>query len=337
MKKRVAWVVASLFVLTALVMFWRRVQDQPHGAETQSRREAESITSKPSPTNRLPVEDGQPGSNQSPGPAQTPANATSAFWTIFSSPLSLYGKVVDQDERPIAGASVRIGVADKPWDAGSSHQRTTGPDGLFEITGVKGAGVFVGVEKEGFYAGKESRRLVQSGEMPTKDAPAIWKLYRKGQADSLILQPYVWIVMPLDGKPIEYDFNTGAFVGVGQGQLRVEVKVEASEQQRFSWWYRISLVAGGLKQRTHEFDFVAPEQGYTQVLEGRVNEDDNDWRASFGGDFFAQLPNGKFARFVCSLGGGKNSFEYRIAYAAINPTGSRNLELDPKKVRSFEP
>jgi len=337
MKKRIAWIIAVLLVLVALVMFWRRVPDQPERAETKSKSKATPIASKSLPANPPPADVGQPVGGQLPERAQPPANAMSTFRSIFNSPLSLYGKVVDQDERPVAGASVRIGVADKPWDSGSSHQRTTGLDGLFEITGVKGAGVFVGVEKEGYYAGKESRRLLQSGEMPTKDAPAIWKLYRKGQVEPLILQPYIWIVMPLDGTPVGYDFNTGKFVGAGQGQLRVEVKVEDSVQQRFSWWYRISLPSGGLTRRAHEFDFVAPEQGYVETLEGRVNADDKDWRASFGGDFFARLPNGRFARFVCSLGGGKNSFEYRIAYAAINPTGSRGLELDPKKVRSFEP
>jgi hypothetical protein len=207
---------------------------------------------------------------------------------------------------------------------------------LFEITGVKGAGIFVGVEKEGYYAGREASRLLQSGEMPTKGAPAIWRLYRSGPLEPLTVQPYKMTEIPLDGTPMEYDFNTGKFVGAGQGQLRAEVKVEGSMQQRFSWWYRISVPSGGLARRTHEFDFVAPEQGYVEVLEGRVNADDKDWRGGVGGDFFLRLPNGEFGRLACSLGRGRDIFDFRIAHVIINPTGGRNLELDPKKIMTFE-
>jgi len=138
--------------------------------------------------------------------------------------------------------------------------------------------------------------------------------------------------LPMDGTPVEYNFNTGKFVGAGQGQLRAEVKVEGSMQQRFSWWYRISVPSGGLARRTHEFDFVAPENGYVEALEGRINATDFSWRGAFNGDYFIRLPNGTFGRVTFSISSGRDSFIFRIDHAAINPTGSRNLEYDPKSV-----
>jgi len=333
MKKRGAWIIAVFLLFVALVMFWRRVPERPGRVEAKSK--AEPIASKSASANPPPADVGQPVGNQLPERAQPPAEAKNAFQSIFNARLSLYGKVVDQEGQPVAGAHVKIGVADKPWDSGSSYQRTTGPDGLFEITGVKGAGIYAEVEKEGYYAGKESRRILQSGEMPTKDAPAIWILYRKGALESLSHHDHTWTDMPMDGTPVEYDFNTKKFVGAGQGQLRAEVKVEGSMQQRFSWWYRISVPSGGLARRAHEFDFVAPESGYVEVLEGRINATDGDWRGAFNGDYFIRLSNGSFGRVAFSVSRGRDSFSFRIDHAAINPAGRRNLEYDPKSVPPF--
>ncbi len=335
MKKRIVGIIAVLLLLVALVMSWRHASDQPERVETKAKSKVELISSKSSPANPPPADVGQPVGNQLPERAQPPAEAKRAFLSIFNARLSLYGKVVDQDGQPVAGADVKIGVADKPWDTGSSYQRTTGPDGLFEITGVKGADIFARVEKEGYYAGNESRRLFQSGEMPTKDAPAIWKLYRKGAMEQLNHHDHTWTDLPMDGTPVGYDFKTKKFVSAGQGQLRAEVKVEGSMQQRFSWWYRISVPSGGLVRRAHEFDFVAPESGYVEVLEGRINATDFRWSAAFNGDYFIRLPNGTFGRVEFSVSSGRDSFSFRIDHAAINPSGGRNLEYDPKSVPPF--
>jgi len=328
MKKYFAWGVGVLLLLITLVMFWRRAPEQPGPVEKQSR--TEPITPESPSAKALPADIGQPVGSQLPERAQPSAEGRRTFQAIFNSSMSLFGKVVDQDGQPVAGARVKIGVADRPRDSGSSHQRTTGPDGLFEITSVKGAGIYAEVEKERYYAGKESRRILQSGEMPTRDSPAVWRLYRKGATESLIRHDHSSTDMPMDGTPLEYDFNTRKFVGAGQGQLRAEVKVEGSMQQRFPWWYRLSVPAGGLVRRTHEFDFVAPGPGYVEVLEGRIDANDTDWKGSFNGDYFVRLPNGLFGRLQFSLSRGRDSFSFRIDHAAINPTGSRNLEYDPK-------
>lgn len=253
-----------------------------------------------------------------------------AIWAIYNARLSLYGKVVDQDERPVAGASVRLTVADKPWDSGTSRQVMTDSDGSFKLTGVRGAGIFAGAEKEGYYSGKDSSRLLQSGELPAKDSPAIFRLHRKGVVENLIHYGPVWSDLPLDATPLEFDFKSRKFLPFGQGQLSAQVKVEGSMQQRFSWWYRLRLPGGGFARRTHEFDFIAPEQGYVETIEGRIDAADVSWRGSFGGDFFVRLPDGTFGRVELFLGSGRDSFSFRIDRAALNPAGSRNLEFDPK-------
>ena len=88
-------------------------------------------------------------------------------------------------------------------------------------------------------------------------------------------------------------------------------------------------------RRTHEFDFVAPEQGYVEILEHRIDAADSDWSGAFNGDYFIRLPNGMFGRVEFSLRRGRDSFSFRIDHAAINSTGSRNLEYDSKSVPPF--
>lgn len=328
MKVKIVLIIAAVLLLSALFLIRRQPAEQSLGGDGEFNVVSTNTTAHAASS---PLTDiGKAVDYALPKRAESPADKQDAFRTIFSTPLALYGIVVDQDGQPVGDARVKIGVADKPWDSGSSYERVTGSTGMFEITGVRGAGINVEVAKEGYYAGRESRRLLQSGEMPSRDSPAVWRLYKKGTVETLIHHGPSWTDLPMDETPVEYDFNTKKFVDAGLGQIRAEVRVEGSMHRRFSWSYRLSVPSGGLIPRMHEFDFVAPEQGYAEVLEARIDANAANWMGAFNGDYFIRLPNGSYGRLRFSIARGRDNFSFRIDHAVVNPAGSRNLEYDQK-------
>lgn len=225
---------------------------------------------------------------------------------------------------------VKAVAADKPWEEGTEREQATDARGEFAFSGLRGAGAYLEAKKEGYYAGKASRRSLQSGEPASRGTPLVLTLHRQGDIEPLLHQPAAMKEMAIDGTPVEYDFATGRFVAPGAGQLRAEVRVEGSMAQKFSWQYTITLRGGGFAPRRHEFDFIAPVDGYTDVLEGRIEADAANWTGGFGGDFFVKLPDGRFARGELGLSRGRDIFIFRLRALAINPSGSRNLEHDRK-------
>lgn len=273
---------------------------------------------------------GAPVGGQLPARARPKQAAVDMMKAIYSSPLAVSGKVVDQDGRAIPAANVAIVVADKIWESGTRHERTTDAEGKFGISKVRGAGLYVEARKEGYYSGKESRKSLQSGELAAGGPATVLTLYKKGTLEPLLHHRAATVELRLDGTPVAYDFTTGRFVSPGEGLLSAQVWVESSMDQNFSWRYRLSVSGGGLVARTHEFAFAAPVEGYADVLENRIDAADPKWVGGFGGDFFIKLPDGKFGRFEMGLARGRDCFVLKIRALAINPSGSRNLEHDMK-------
>jgi hypothetical protein len=82
---------------------------------------------------------------------------------------------------------------------------------------------------------------------------------------------------------------------------------------------------GGIQQRTGEFDFTAPDNGYQPSDEIDMPATTPQWRSNASRSYFIQLKNGDYARMEFTLGtGGYNDFEIT---AYLNPqSGHRNLE-----------
>lgn len=67
-------------------------------------------------------------------------------------PIEFYGKVVDENEQPVSGATVVLGWTHFIMPATSdSTNVTSGADGTFQFRGVEGATLRVNVSKDGYY------------------------------------------------------------------------------------------------------------------------------------------------------------------------------------------
>lgn len=168
---------------------------------------------------------------------------------------------------------------------------------------------------------------------PSKDKPAIFTLRKKTEADPLIVVDRN-VIVAKDGTPVEVSLQTGKPVPVGRGDLKIECWANDQNKdakRHYDWSFRLSVPGGGLiERRNTDFDFEAPTDGYQAVEEFRMTRLADGWRDNFDKEYFVKLANNSYARLRFRITTGGDHFASITSY--LNPSGSRNLEFDPKKV-----
>jgi len=261
---------------------------------------------------------------------------------MLATPITFYGKVVDQNGEPIPGANVDYGTIDKFDESGSDYQSKSDENGGFSITGINGAVLTVGVRKEGYYNihGKSDAAFAYGVGVdptrkapPTKDNPAMFVLQRIGVTEPLLHIASRQYRMSKSGEPIEIDLKTGNLVAPGTGNLRLERWANDRNKDtkgHFDWGFRITAPQGGLAERKEQFAFEAPQEGYTEKIEIKMPASVADtWSYAINRSYFVVMRD-HYALIKLDIYSGHDNAVLLEAF--VNPTGSRNLEFDPAKV-----
>ncbi len=290
----------------------------------------------------VPPPSATPQANAAVQPAITPPSEaeikqkTERQWSmLLSTPISVYGKVVDENGNVIAGAKVEIGITDRAFQTGSAYSKITDEVGLFSLTGVHGIAFSVSASKKGYYSNEQSmgRRNVTAPSrsdlpQPSKGQPVVLVLHKQGQTVPLNFTSSRQIDVPRSGQPISIDLATGK---VGQGNLQVTSWLGNTNQRPFDWRYQLSVPGGGLVERTGQFDFEAPADGYLSAAEINMPTTAEKWSARAERQYFAKLPDGRYARFLIRFYPNQQR-NFVVLESHVNPTaGDRNLEFDPGK------
>jgi len=291
-----------------------------------------------------------PASSASPS-RQTPKGITNQLisaerereakmWQSWvATPILFYGKVVDEKGNSIPDATVLVSFGDALGTGEDSKvTEKTDSSGLFVANG-HGIAIVIMVSKEGYYKQRTSDGTfgyVQGSNFaPHTDPsdPAIFKLRKMGQVDSLIVTS-IGGKIGKDGTPFKVDLKSAKKVDTGEGDLKIQcwtndAGVQVNSNELFDWRCRISVDGGGLIERRGEFDFEAPETGYRPFVEIDMPKTlGNSWRDSITKDLFFRLANGTYGRIQVMLNAGGEQTFYLNGY--LNPKlGSRNLEFGP--------
>lgn len=262
--------------------------------------------------------------------------------SIFSAPIAFFGKVQDLNGLAISGARVQFGAIDKFWESGSKYEAESDAEGLFSITGIKGAGLTVGVSKKGYdginglsYQSfgygmpPDSTRKVP----PRKEAPAVFVLRKRNVTEPLIVVRRN-VSIPKNGTPVEVSLKTGKPVPIGQGDLKIECWTSDNLKDargHYEWHARVAVSNGGLARRTEtEVEPTAPESGYEPILEIAMPQNAEPWRRDSDGQYWVKRGDGTFARMRFRLTTAGDHFAMIESY--LNPSGSRNLEYDEENM-----
>jgi hypothetical protein len=259
--------------------------------------------------------------------------------SVFSAPIVFYGKVVDDHGQPVGGAHVFYSAADQYFGGSTKYNGVSDLNGLFFLEGAKGAGLYVEVSKEGYDRianrsyGSFGYGMPSGKPPPSQDNPALFVLRKKGEAGFLISVDRD-VVIPKDGTPVEINLGTGKPVELGRGELRIEcwannANLDPNLNERYDWRFRISVPGGGMIQRTGEFSFEAPKDGYAESEEIEMPHTAERWSKNFTKEYFLKLSGNRYARMTFRITSDRNQFASITSF--LNPSGSRNLEYDPTK------
>jgi hypothetical protein len=290
------WIILiGLLVVAAMVLWWLRTP--------QPKQPRDQVTPIPEP---IPSASPHAATTTSAVQSLDRTAVVESIQGALATPITFYGRVVDQNDDPVPDATVNYNALDKFDASGSQYQGKSDANGNFSISGIVGAALSVGVRKEGHYMidGKSANTFAYGvgpdsvrREPPTKDDPAIFVLQKMGTAEPLIHISSRTYRIPRNGAPVEVNLTTGRVSA--QGHLRVETWTEdqtKDAKQHYNWRCRISLPNGGLIERYGQFDFRAPADGYRPsdyIVMLRTAE---KWQPQAKRNYFIQLPEGNYGR-----------------------------------------
>ncbi|PYI91947.1 MAG: hypothetical protein DME97_12200 [Verrucomicrobia bacterium] len=334
--KRKTILIAAIVTIVLVTALWIGLRSGPP-ATIQGRYDELKLTTSPSAS--------QPHSAMAPVVAAsadttpfTEAERQKAIEQLEATSIVFFGKVVDQNELPVVGARATYTVHHLSFHGNAPVDGpVTDNDGRFEIR-TQGPSITVSVSHPQFYEGKDAERQIDYGHTitahpfspkPSRESPTLFRLVRKGQAETVIHVPSKEIRLPLDGRSVE--------INLGANSLAVSIRLhstsaalEPNEFRHFDWSLGLAVSNGGLVERLNSIDFLAPENGYVPELEIQlISTGSLQWSSRINKEYFVRFANGRYGRFQITVSGETGFCRFE---SYLNPSGSRNLEVDPAKV-----
>lgn len=242
--------------------------------------------------------------------------------------IDFYGKVIDQDNKPVENAAVSMSWTDISAEGTSKQTILTNRDGRFALTGQRGKNLGVdAIRKESYDMVLKGARLNfeyaaffnPAYHHPDPQKPVIFRLRKKGTPEPLLIREQEQPAAP--GQTTRFEIGGGATVTV---ELLTKGIFGAKD-----WRAKISVPGGGLQVTDEEFAFLAAESGYRpSLLLDHDTPKPPAWMELYeGGVFFVKTPTG-FGRVELKMIPGK---DWMRLTSYVNPSGSRNLEFDPAR------
>jgi hypothetical protein len=255
-------------------------------------------------------------------------------------PIEFYGKVVDQTDAPVSGATIRYGwttvVGPKP---DPEAETVTGADGNFAITGIYGKRLVVQASKAGYDRTSNSMGSYEYAafheelfHVPDRNHPVIMVLHRITNAEPM-LSFQIDRKVPLNSDPLVVDLASGQAKSDGDLAISVRAQPGVADYQPNYTIEINGLYGAGVVQTNEEFANFAPASGYSDGISIVQKSDDPGYERAKKFKLYARDQKGKFALVGMedSVVGRRNE---ALLYISIlrNVSGSQNLEFDQHKL-----
>jgi hypothetical protein len=254
--------------------------------------------------------------------------------------INFFGQCVDQNNEPIPG--VKIAMSVRHWEFSPTigphahypgKELSTGPDGRFDWSDSSETGDILSLdkmEKDGYILSPKAPRHFAAGT-GSRQNPTIFKLWKKGEKQSLLSHDLKRVGVPVDGSEVQFDLLKGTKVESG-GQFIMRVKrdpqILSSDNTGYNWSAEFEISNGGLVPSTNDFTYSAPASGYQETYKIEMLNDKPGRRSTFNQTFYVEFENGKYYGTLTV-----NLLTFHSPppiilnlEIVINPNGSRNLQ-----------
>ena len=248
-------------------------------------------------------------------------------------PINFYGRVVDENEQPVSGASIAAQWSDLSPNGATTETSVSDNQGFFSITGKTGRGITILISKDGYYTPKRQQISFDYAGfweadyyVPDPNNPVLFHIRKKNQGEALSsgeIRPTI----PADGTPVRFDLLNGGRVSPdGQLEIAAVTNTEKYPPRIFNWRATILVPGGGLIEHNAEFPFEAPEDGYQPSVGFDMPTNAPDWKPLIEKSYFIEFGSPpRYGRIQVQINGG--SQKASVSYW-VNPSGSRNLEAN---------
>ena len=334
----------AALVLPLSVTLTRHPKPEPALSKlAQPPPDATPVATQATPQPAFPVAaDNQPMYQKAPtgGAVKDPEKVRNAA-QAFNVPITFWGKVVDQDSRPLAGVQVRYSVrqmaipaAGWPDYRSDFYELTTGGDGGFTITGKKGDSLSVeGLTKEGYQLGSREQRSFAYAQSPAiftpdKQSPVVFTLV-KATDPAQIRRLTARLGVPYNGAPVAVDPVTGR--RGGGGRLKISCLREPASGpapvRDYPWSITVALEGGGLVAVEPGAIYEAPTEGYQPQLAYEMRDAGADWKSGVRQEYYFKTAENLYGRLSIEIALRSDEPDAFVTLSgAVNMSGSRSLE-----------
>lgn len=255
-------------------------------------------------------------------------------------PIEFYGRVLDQFDQPIEGATVSFTRTTAVGPVPDPEQRVlSGSDGRFELTGVQGKALVVRIFKEGFLPTQQAGGGYEYGaffdnkfHVANKANPVVFRLQKLTGAEPM-LKYITNAEVTVGPTPVVLNVETGT-LGT-DGDLSFITITGAKGQYGPDFTITITAMNGAaFAFSDEEFLLNAPEAGYRTAAAFNKLSSEPGYNRVQPYRLYVKTRSGKYSGVTGEITIREGLSEGKAGFHAIvyhNPSGSRNLEFDHRK------
>jgi len=266
-------------------------------------------------------------------------------------PINFYGKLEDQFGNPVVGAEITGStiIYNGTRTGSESASVVSDANGFFKLDIGKGESLGIMPKRAGYILATTSTffkysHLESNPYIPDPNNPTTIKMWKLQGAEPLISFNFKAYILPTDGSPVEFNLETGQQVQNGGNLLiRLQSTNAPSVRNEYNWQVSIQMADGGIIQDSSgpglQNMFQAPETGYESEFDLNFQKNMQSWMSRFNSGFYLKTQGDKYGKLWLEIDTDviKDATAYIILKGYLNPSGSRNLEIDPAKVTAAKP
>jgi len=147
------------------------------------------------------------------------------MWSENHKSLDFYGRIIDQDGRPVEGAKVIAAVGtivSFTESGGTKYVTVSDAEGRFSFIGIRGSGCGYLLEHPGYvFSQRQPFASRPKDYVPDPNKPSVLSMWKLQGAEPMV-KARIHGYIPCDGTPTVFDLITGKRVASG-GNLTVRL------------------------------------------------------------------------------------------------------------------